>query len=102
MTIPAGVTVHQSRPVKSTEPRNVFDLASQMDDVDLAIALVKTVLNIKTDRLARVHLSEQRRWKQMPAWSRLQEIGAWVKAECYELMDLVSSPAPISTVGTND
>lgn len=100
-TIPKGVTVRKPCDPEPDfkRPRNALERAAMCDDLATVKTIFSELLGLSPDsKLAAIYLSEPRRWKLMPPWARLDEIGKWLKAECFELMDLVSVP-DISTKG---
>lgn len=102
--IPDGVTVRKAgedKPARSG-PRNLLERAAQLDSVDQAALLIQTALGITTGDLAGLHLDEPRRWRRIDPATRLRQLAAWLRAECFECMDLVETSAPMQTVRTND
>lgn len=95
MPIPKGVTVYPSLtaiPARTT-PRNAIERAAQCEDVEMAKRILCELLGLSPlSPLAAIYLSEPPRWKRLGPSSRLMELGAWLRAECYELMDFVDSP----------
>lgn len=102
--IPQGVTVRKAGEAKAAHvgPRNLLEQAAQLDNVDQAALLIQTALGIKSGDLAGLHLDEQRRWRRIDPATRLMQIAAWLRSECFECMDLVQTSAPMQTVRTND
>ena len=101
MSIPKGVTVRQiGDPLPpGLRPRNRLEAAAMLDDVAEAKAMLCGALALDPESgLARINISEAYRWKRFDPSSRLREIANWLKAECYECMDLVQVD-PISTKG---
>lgn len=101
MTIPAGVTVRklgEPKPLR-TKPRNLLEAAALADDLVVARAYIAGPLSLEhRSQMAIENLSETARWARLSPSSRLMEIANWLKAECFECMDLVSVD-PISTIG---
>lgn len=101
MTTPKGVTVRKmGDPLPpGRRPRNLLEAAALEPDVTVARAMICTALRLPIDSsLAAIHLSEDYRWRRVEPWTRLIEIANWLKAECYECMDLVQC-GEISTIG---
>lgn len=102
ITIPKGVTVRKPGDPEFDSikrPRNALERAAMCDDLTTVKVIFSELLGISPDsKLAAIYLSEPDRWKRSPPWARLEEIAKWLKAECFELMDLVES-YPIDTKG---
>lgn len=99
--IPRGVTVRKITDPEPDfqRPRNALERAAMCDDLATVKTIFSELLGLSPDsKLAAIYLSEPARWKRLAPWARLDEIGKWLKAECFELMDLVSVP-DISTRG---
>lgn len=95
--IPKGVTIRKMgeppRPI-GLPPRNDLESAALQDSLDAAKTVLAFGLRLNPDSpLAQIHLSEPARWARISPCTRLMEIAAWLKAECYEAMDLVESAA---------
>lgn len=103
-SIPYGVTIRKAydeKPARSG-PRNLLERAAQLDSVDQAAKLLQDALGITTGDLAGLHLDEQRRWGRIDPATRLSQLATWLRAECFECMDLIEITAPMQTVRTND
>lgn len=101
MTIPYGVTVRKTTdPIPSgPRPRNLLEAAANEPDREKAKAIICTALGISPDSsLAAIHLTWPERWAKFDPSGRLVEIGNWLRAECYECMDLVQCGA-VDTLG---
>ena len=85
-----------------TRPRNLLERAAMTDDVEEAARMIKSALGITNGDLAFVNLDANWLWSRKSSWSRLEQIGNWLRAECFECMDLVEADTPMSVVGTND
>lgn len=101
MTLPLGVTARQAGEplVKMPKPRNVLEAAAMLPDRDAARRMIEAALGLDTHTVrSQENLSKPDRWARLDPSSRLMEIAEWIKAECFECMDLVETPA-ISTLG---
>ncbi len=100
MSIPKGVTVRKvGDPRPQGKPRNILERAALSDDLLVAKAFVAGPLGLNPEsQMAIENLSEDWRWKRIDPASRLMELANWLKAECYECMDLVEV-GPVSTAG---
>lgn len=97
--LPKGVSVYKFGEVpKRDRPRNILETASLCDDRNFAISLVLAVLKITDTDLAEANLPHPNHWAKLPPVARLQIMGNWLRAECFQLMDFVEHEA-INTVG---
>lgn len=85
-----------------TAPRNLLERIANTDDRTEALALLTAALGPITPSLVHIHISADWRWAKVSPFTRLAEMGNLLKAEAYELMDLVPARTPMETVGTND
>lgn len=95
-----AVTVHAVGTVERTaSPRNLIERAASCPCRADAIRMLAEPFGIAAPyRLADAVLSEPWRWSRIDPSSRLMELGEWLKAECFELLDLVNV-GPINTKG---
>lgn len=94
--IPKGVTVREIGSDKPAvaKPRNLIEQAALCDDRDFAASLLLSVLGITNTGVCVANLSDPAMWKRTPVEARLNEIGHWLRGECFELMDLVAFDTP--------
>lgn len=100
--IPKSVTVREFDPnrVKPAKPRNLLEECAMCPNRDLALSVLKEKLGITSDHLIDLECSDAKRWRQLPPVERLREIGNWLRAEAYELMDFVKFDQPANmTIG---
>lgn len=91
-----GVTVRQigdERP-PVLRPRNLIEAAAMVQDRDAAASLLIHALGIKDTGVCVANLSDPLRWARIPVEARLDEIGHWLRAECFEAMDLCEFDKP--------
>ena len=100
LALPAGVTVRKpGEPIPAANrPRNALERAAMCDSRDEAVEIISRALGLLPSDLPAANLSDPWRWSRIAAFSRLNEIAGWLRAECFECMDFVES-APISTIG---
>lgn len=84
------------------ETRNILEAAALIDDRNAALAMVAGALGISDLTTANRIVTFDWRWARFDKAGRLGELASWLRAECFEAMDLVSAPTPMQTVGTND
>jgi hypothetical protein len=98
-SLPKGVKVYEFGKAPTTgKPRNLLETASLCDDRNFAISLIHAVLKIESTELAEATLVTPHQWAQLPPVARLQVMGDWLRAECFQLMDFVEHKA-INTIG---
>lgn len=100
-SLPAGVTVHQFGEVPArSQPRNLLERAAMCECRDFAASLLMTILHIKPENVVKANLPEPMEWARLPVEARLQFIGDWLRAECFELMDFTTFDKPADmTIG---
>jgi len=94
--LPLGVTVRKpGEPLPAGErPRNLLESAAMCDDLARVKGSLCEALWLSTDsKVAAANLSDPERWAKLSPPMRLMELGRWLNAECYEVMDLVEGPA---------
>lgn len=70
-----------------------------LHDRDAARRLIEAALGLDPNTVrSEENLSKPSDWVRISPPSRLMEIAEWIKAECFEVMDLAEAPA-ISTIG---
>lgn len=97
--IPKGVTIRKmSEPPRNNQTNLLWSAACCNELPRARGSLCEALWIPPNSQLAQIHLSDPVRWSKIGAASRLMEIAEWLKAECYEAMDLVESAA-VSTKG---
>lgn len=81
---------------------NLLSEAAAIDDVALAAAKLANALGIEDATVGSRVLPSDYRWRKFSSAGRLDAIGAWLRAECYELINLQPGRDPKDTVGTRD
>jgi hypothetical protein len=93
--LPAGITVHSfGEVVDRIKPRNLLEFFAMCDDRDWVAGTLIVTLQITKKDCALANLPSAAEWKRLPVPARLQFIGDWLRAECFELMDFVSFDKP--------
>lgn len=96
--VPAGVPVRAiGEPKKRTDP-NLILRAAYCDNRNIAIAVIAEKLGITDLGVCMANLSDADRWRKLPVFARLDEIGHWLRAECFAAMDIVDAPH-VDTIG---
>lgn len=99
--LPAGVTVraYGDKPTEP-KPRNLLEQSAMLDDFDLAISRLLAALVIKPGNVMKANLPTAKEWARLPVPARLEAIGDWIRAECFECMDFVEFSKPVDmTIG---
>lgn len=104
--LPHGVTARPmgERPAV-TKPRNLLEQAAMCDDRAWAASLIATALGITHHHVVDATLCGEwpdpaAYWRRLPVEARLKEIGRWLYAEAFELMDHVRVDLPAGvTIG---
>lgn len=81
---------------------NILRTAAQNQNVTEASKIVRDALGIVGDNIALEILPASHRWRQFSVEGRLNALAAWLRAECFEQMDLVQAVDPLHSVGTRD
>lgn len=103
--LPSGLTVRKfgdkPKPSNRAQPGNLFLKMSRQPDVAVVLKTVCEVLFLDEESsIADLYLDlrNPHRWRQFSDWKRLEMLGDWLRAEAYELMDLVEGP-DVDTIG---
>lgn len=81
---------------------NILRKAAEQSDIHEAIKLLHAALGLSNTELAIRVMPADYRWAKFSPEGRLAGIAEYLRAECFEAMELVEARMPMDTVGTND